>query len=88
VTVFVIRNGVLVEKAEMPFVLGSSLPMPHVSRMTSFESPVTGKTISSWRQRDRDMVAVDAVDRRDMPKAVFEKRRRIVERNGRSDQSG
>jgi hypothetical protein len=34
------------------------------------------------------MDAVDAVDRRDIPQAAFEKRKRIVERNGRARKSG
>jgi hypothetical protein len=38
-----------------------------ISRMAPFESPVTGKEISSWRERDRDMAAAGAVDPRDMP---------------------
>jgi len=52
--------------------------------MDSFESPVTGESISSWRQRDRDMQAADAVDRRDIPQAAFDKRKRIEERNAKA----
>ena len=63
----------------------SLLPAPRVSRMETYESPVTGKDITSWRERDRDMHAADAVDPRDIPKKVFEKRKQIVERNVRSD---
>ena len=55
--------------------LRSDMPSPRVSRMDSFESPVTGKSISSWRQRDRDMQSADAVDRRDIPAKAFEKRK-------------
>jgi hypothetical protein len=70
-TVWVIREGKLVEKGSMQEARDdrrSIFPAPMVSRMESFESPVTGKEISSWRQRDRDMAAVDAIDRRDLPK--------------------
>jgi len=35
--------------------------------MEPFESPVTGKEISSWRDRDKDMAAAGAVDPRDLP---------------------
>lgn len=66
-TVFVIRDGKLVER-EAPKVLEkSAFPCPRVSRMTPFDSPVTGKEISSWRERDRDMAAAGAVDPRDLP---------------------
>jgi hypothetical protein len=53
--------------------------------LETFESPVTGKPITSWRERDRDMDAAGAVDRRDIPKAVFDKRREIVKRNARAE---
>jgi len=57
------------------FAKSANFPSPRVSRFESFESPVVdGKTISSWRQRERDMNAVDAVDRRDIPQSVFDKR--------------
>lgn len=83
-TVYVYRNGRLVEK-EFPTVGNSK--SPYVSRFESFDSPVTGKSISSWRQRERDMNAVDAVDRRDIPQSAFENRKRIEARNGRAEQS-
>lgn len=69
-TVFVIRNGALVEKASIADAIAdkrSIFPSPQLSRMTPFESPVTGKEISSWRERDRDMAAAGAVDPRDIP---------------------
>jgi hypothetical protein len=62
----------------------AKFPAPRVSRFEAMTSPVTEKMISSWRERDRDMQAADAVDPRDIPKTVFEKRKRIVERNVRS----
>jgi hypothetical protein len=49
--------------------------------MAAFESPVTGKTISSWRERDRDMAAAGAVDPRDLPRKPFEQRRQQNERS-------
>jgi len=70
-TVWVIREGRLVEKGSLQEARDdrrSIFPRPMVSRMEPFESPVTGKEVSSWRERDRDMAAVDAFDRRDLPK--------------------
>jgi len=71
-TVFVFRDGVLVPKgsdraAPSP-PTRSDLPAPMLSRLTPFESPVTGKEITSWRERDRDMAAAGAVDPRDLPR--------------------
>lgn len=81
---FVIRGDRLIEKPEETPPQATSFPAPMVSRMTSFESPVTGKTISSWRQREADMQAVGAVDPRDIPRAAKEQRQRVVERNARA----
>jgi hypothetical protein len=39
-----------------------------LSRIEPFESPVTGKEITSWRDRDRDMAAAGAVDPRELPR--------------------
>lgn len=83
---FVIRGDRLVEKVEEP-TRKPAFPSPMLSRMTSFESPVTGKTISSWRQRDADMEAAGAIDPRDIPRAAREKRQKMVERNARSTES-
>lgn len=83
-TVFVLRKGKLVPKGWRPSAPGG-FPSPRVSRFESIESPVTGQSISSWRQRERDMNAADAVDRRDIPAAAFEKRRRAVERMKEAD---
>lgn len=84
-TVWVYRDGRIVEKArsQAPESRGY-FPTPRVSRFEAMISPVTEKSISSWRERDRDMKAADAVDPRDIPQAVFEKRKRTVERNVRS----
>ena len=82
-TVFVFRNGEVVPKRWSAPAPGG-FPSPRVSRMDSFESPVTGQSISSWRQRDRDMQAADAVDRRDIPQAAIDKRKRIEERNAKA----
>lgn len=65
-TVFVIRDGKLIEKGPAQ-VDTPTFPCPRVSRMTPFASPVTGKEITSWRERDADMKAVGACDPRDLP---------------------
>jgi hypothetical protein len=68
--VYVVRDGVLVDRrrVEPARVARSHLPAPMLSRIEPFESPVTGKEITSWRERDRDMAAAGAVDPRDLPK--------------------
>lgn len=85
---YVLFNGELVDRqvvdmldAEERDKRRANYPAPRVSRFEAMESPVTGKSISSWRERDRDMKAADAVDPRDIPQAAFEKRKRTVERN-------
>lgn len=94
-TVYVYRDGKLVEKGERlktaprldreGRVIGHSLlePLPlcapYVSRMEPFESPVTGAEITSWRQRDAEMRAVDAVDPRDFPRDHALRRGRAVQ---------
>ncbi len=83
-TVYVFRNGEVVPKRWSAPAPGG-FPSPRVSRMESFESPVTGESISSWRQRDRDMYAADAVDRRDIPSKTFEKRAARVQRMREAD---
>ena len=68
-TVYVYRGGALVPRhlaeRKQPPVARSDLPAPALSRMEPFESPVTGKEITSWRERDADMKASDSVDPRD-----------------------
>lgn len=76
-TVYVIRNGELCEKAPPASSNSrSSFPTPMLSRIEPFESPVTGREITSWRDRDRDMMAADAVDPRDLPRQPFEQRKK------------
>lgn len=71
-TVYVFRDGALRPKGDDRDALQvsrtrSDFPAPMLSRMEPFESPVTGKEISSWRERERDMAAAGAVDPRDLP---------------------
>jgi hypothetical protein len=74
-TVWVIRDGQLVEKGRYnKIVIAADFPTPMISRIEAYESPVTGETISSWRQRDADMQAVGACDPRDLSGDPFQKR--------------
>jgi hypothetical protein len=75
-TVYVIRNGELVPKGWSPPAPGG----PYISRFEAMQSPVTGKEITSWRDRDRDMAAVGAVDPRDLSRKPFEKRAEYASR--------
>jgi hypothetical protein len=84
VTVYVIREGRLVAKASVRAAVADRraiFPTPALSRFEAMESPVTGQTISSWRERDRDMDAAGAVDPRDLPRRPFEERRKANERS-------
>jgi hypothetical protein len=82
-TVYVMRDGILVEKANvnLPPKMRGDFTLPMISRLTPFESPVDGREITSWRERDRDMAAVGAVDPRDLPQKPFEERRKANARN-------
>lgn len=87
-TTYVFRDGVLVPKGSDRRGHGparSDLPAPMLSRLTPFESPVTGKEITSWRERDRDMAAAGAVDPRDLAPATRgrEAQKKEAEQNGR-----
>lgn len=65
---WVYRDGQIVPKAPRGNIPEGCFPAPMLSRMEPFASPVTGKTISSWRERDADMRAAGAVDPRELPK--------------------
>ena len=85
-TVWVVRDGLLVPKGPTGFTRArSDLPAPMLSRMEPFESPVTGKEISNWRDRDRDMAAVGAVDPRDLPPPEKMRRGRAVQKREAAD---
>ena len=60
-TVWVLRGGKLVEKSAIRRASG-----PYISRMEPFQSPIDGREITSWRQRERDMSASGSVDPRDL----------------------
>lgn len=78
-TIWVYRRGRMVikgseEDIRLTSVASSDFPTPRVSRMEPYESPIDGKEVTSWGQRDREMQANDAYDPRDMPKGhVYQK---------------
>jgi hypothetical protein len=82
-TVYVRKGGQLVNKETgepMVFDPFFAFPTPRIARFECYPSPIDGKTISSWRQRDRDMAGSNAVDPRDIPQAAFERRLAMVAR--------
>ena len=88
--VYVYRDGELVERhlalrIKSWNIKRSDLPAPRVSRFETMESPVTGKDVTSWRERDRDMDAAGCVDPRDLPRGPFEQREREYARRRELD---
>jgi hypothetical protein len=68
-TVWVIRHGRLVEKGsfrEAREDKRSIFPTPNVSRLEPYASPIDGKEISTWRQRDKDLRDSNSIDPRDL----------------------
>ena len=59
-TIYVWRNGQLVEKTDR----GPVAPY----RFEAYESPITGALITSPRQRERDLNNSGSIDPRDLPK--------------------
>lgn len=73
-TVYVRRNGRLVDKAsgepiEQRALSVLGFPTPRVSRFDSYQSPVSDKEVTSWRQRDREMTEHGCYDPRDVSTA-------------------
>ena len=68
-TVWIIREGKLVEKASLEDAAAdkrSVFPRPRLSRLEPYESPIDGKEITSWGQRDKDLRDSNSYDPRDM----------------------
>jgi hypothetical protein len=76
-TTWVLRNGAIVVKGsdrDNPTPARSDFPAPQISRMEAYESPIDGKEVTSWAQRDRELRDNNAYDPRDLPKGhVYEK---------------
>lgn len=67
---YVRRGGKLVIKGSADDVRDtpsarSHLSTPMISSMEPYESPITGKEVSSWGERNREMRANDCFDTRD-----------------------
>ena len=72
---YVFYGGRLIEKRYRPALpqhAASDLPAPAIQSFVSFESPIDGRTISSHRQRERDLANSGSYDPRDTP-AAFRK---------------
>ena len=84
--VYVLYEGRLIEKRYRPAKYQhatSDLPAPAIQSFESYPSPIDDSTISSHRQRDRDLHNSGSYDPRDTP-AAFRKardgRRKFAER--------
>lgn len=79
--IYVMRGGRLVPKAiakPRKVAKNANFPTPRISRMEPYESPITGKEISSWGERDREMRDHDCYDPRDMsPNHVYQRGRDV-----------
>lgn len=99
-TVYVRRNGVLVNKKtgepiEQMALTAIGFPAPRISRMEPYESPIDGKEVTSWGQRDREMREHDCYDPRDHAPGHIMRRGREVQleevranATGRTDDTG
>lgn len=79
-TVYVYRDGQMVERVRRRQ-KGEVLlfPTPMISHMEPFESPVSGVEITSWGQRDREMLAHNCFDPRDLSADFVYRRGRDVQ---------
>jgi hypothetical protein len=69
---YVLWQGRLIDKRYAPARPGhavSDLPAPAVQSFASYDSPIDGRTISSHRQRDKDLHSSGSYDPRDTPAA-------------------
>ena len=68
--IYVVRNGVVVPKSSVrePPPPRGDFPTPRLSRMEPYESPIDGKEVTSWAQRDRELRDNDCYDPRDQKK--------------------
>jgi hypothetical protein len=85
--IYVLYNGRLIDKRYLPAKAAShaasSLPAPAVQSFESYASPINDNTISSSRQRERDLYDSGSYDPRDTP-ASFKKARDVRYQQRRS----
>ena len=67
--IYIYHMGQLIEKSARPRQrnVASDLPAPAVQGFDSYESPIDGSSISSHRQRERDLHNSGSYDPRDTP---------------------
>ena len=67
--VYVLYRGQMIEKSARPreIIAASDLPAPAVQSFASYASPIDSQTISSHRQRDKDLHNSGSYDPRDTP---------------------
>jgi len=63
-TVYVYRDGKVVPKTAIARP-ARQLPLPMISRLEPYESPIDGHEVTSWGERDRELRDNDAYDPRD-----------------------
>jgi hypothetical protein len=73
--IYVHRDGKLVDRetgepleAKVGDLFTVRFPTPRVSRMEPYESPITGKEVTSWGERDRELKQNNCYDPRDVSK--------------------
>ena len=84
---YIFCGGRLIDKEDRParpIRAASDLPAPAVQSFTAYESPVETGTISSHRQRDRDLHASGSYDPRDTP-AEFRRARHGRRKHAKRD---
>jgi hypothetical protein len=71
--IYVLRDGKLVPKGSVREARATArtradFPTPNLSHLEPYASPIDGREISSWAQRDAEMAANNAYDPRDVSK--------------------
>jgi len=76
VPTYVWRNGLLVERGEAITApsKASALPAPAVHNFASYASPIDDRSITSPRERERDLARSGSYDPRDTAKKMKEAR--------------
>jgi len=74
---YVLHRGRVIDKRHRPAktdATASDYPAPAVQSFDAYQSPVTGESVSSHRQRERDLHSSGSYDTRDTPPAFKEAR--------------
>ena len=75
-TIYLLRAGKLVPKGSVREVQATAsaradFPTPNLSYLEPYQSPIDGREISSWAQRDADLASNNAYDPRDVSRKPF-----------------